>query len=77
MYKIDPKRNLIYVKGCVPGNDGEYVKVTDGRDVGVSELPFPTWLCIEMVMRRYVPTGKEVDEEIVAPAPAEDPHPWY
>ena len=43
VYKIDPKRNLIYVKGCVPGNDGEYVKVTDGRDVGVSELPFPTW----------------------------------
>ncbi|OAO15615.1 50S ribosomal protein L3-2, partial [Blastocystis sp. ATCC 50177/Nand II] len=67
VYKIDPKRNLIYVKGCVPGNDGEYVKVTDGRDVGVSELPFPT----------YVPTGKEVDEEIVAPAPAEDPHPCY
>ena len=51
--------------------------MTEGRDVGVSELPFPTWLYIEMVMRRYVPTGKEVDEEIVAPAPAEDPHPWY
>ena len=77
MYKIDPKRNLIYVKGCVPGNDGEYVKVTDGRDVGVSELPVPTWLQMGSVMRRYVPTGKEVDEEIVAPAPAEDPHPWY
>ena len=42
MYKIDPKRNLIYVKGCIPGNDGEYVKITDSRDVGVSELPFPT-----------------------------------
>ena len=39
---IDPKRNLIYVKGCVPGNDGEYVKITDGRDVGSVELPFPT-----------------------------------
>ena len=77
MYKIDPKRNLIYVKGCVPGNDGEYEKVTDGRDVGVSGLPFPTWLQMGSVMRRYVPTGKEVDEEIVAPAPAEDPHPWY
>ena len=39
---IDPKRNLIYVKGCVLGNDGEYVKITDGRDVGPVELPFPT-----------------------------------
>ena len=42
LIKIDPKRNLLYVKGCVPGNDGEYVKVTDGRDVGPFELPFPT-----------------------------------
>ena len=42
MYKIDPKRNLVYVKGCVPGNDGEYVKITDGRDAGPFKLPFPT-----------------------------------
>ena len=42
VHMIDPKRNLIYVKGCVPGNDGEYVKITDGRDVGPVELPFPT-----------------------------------
>ena len=42
LIKIDPKRNLLYVKGCVPGNDGEYVKVTDGRDIGPFELPFPT-----------------------------------
>ena len=43
LIKIDPKRNLLYVKGCVPGNDGEYVKVTDGRDIGPFELPFPTY----------------------------------
>ena len=42
LIKIDPKRNLLYVKGCVPGYDGEYVKVTDGRDIGPFELPFPT-----------------------------------
>lgn len=42
--KIDPKRNLIYVKGCIPGNDGEYVRITDGRDIGPVELPFPTYL---------------------------------
>ena len=68
VYKIDPKRNLVYVKGCVPGNDGEYVKITDGRDVGPFKLPFPT----------YIPTGSPEElEEVVAPAPAEDPYPWY
>ena len=41
--KIDPVRNLIYVKGCVPGNDGEYVKITDGRNPGPFVLPFPTY----------------------------------
>ena len=43
MQKIDPARNLIYVKGCVPGNDGEYVKITDGRNPGPFALPFPTY----------------------------------
>lgn len=29
-------------------------------------------------MNRYIPTGdpKEM-EEVMAPAPTEDPHPWY
>lgn len=66
--KIDPKRNLIYVKGCIPGNDGEYVRITDGRDIGPVELPFPT----------YIPTGDASEmEEVMAPAPATDPYPWY
>ena len=78
LIKIDPKRNLLYVKGCVPGNDGEYVKVTDGRDIGPFELPFPTWESEQRVMCRYIPTGDEKEmEEVMAPAPAEDPYPWY
>lgn len=78
MYKIDPKRNLVYVKGCVPGNDGEYVKITDGRDVGPFKLPFPTLWLDCCVTARYIPTGSPEElEEVVAPAPAEDPYPWY
>lgn len=78
MYKIDPRRNLVYVKGCVPGNDGEYVRITDGRDIGPVELPFPTyWLCWA-VRCSFIPTGDPSElEEVVAPAPATDPYPWY
>ena len=78
LIKIDPKRNLLYVKGCVPGNDGEYVKVMDGRDIGPFDLPFPTYKFEFGLKGRFIPTGdKKEMEEVMAPAPAEDPHPWY
>ena len=55
------------------------MKVTDGRNIGPFELPFPTYDWSEWKwMNRYIPTGdpKEM-EEVMAPAPTEDPHPWY
>lgn len=49
VYKIDLKRNLMYVIGCVPGTKGAYVYVKDcakiiekKRDKGTPLPPFPT-----------------------------------
>lgn len=75
---IDPKRNLIYVKGCVPGNDGEYVKITDGRDVGPCGTAVPHVGKEAELNGRYIPTGEPSEmENVMAPAPATDPYPWY
>lgn len=48
IHKIDPVRNLIYVKGSVPGGKGSIVRVTDARkkppmvSAHGEPLPFPT-----------------------------------
>lgn len=52
--KIDPQRNLIFVRGAVPGNAGQYVRVSDtkvwSKRLGCSTTameavpPFPTFL---------------------------------
>lgn len=43
--KIDPTRNLIYVKGPVPGNKGGMVRLTDARKKAFpSPPPFPTFV---------------------------------
>jgi large subunit ribosomal protein L3 len=65
VYKIDPERNLVYVKGHVPGNNGGFVRITDAVKGPhfPSPPPFPT----------YYP--KEDDEmgELYAPADEKDP----
>ena len=52
VYKIDTDRNLIFVKGSVPGNKGATVKVSDTKKwwkksqcklVVANPLPFPTF----------------------------------
>jgi len=52
VYKVDSERNLIFVKGSVPGNKGATVKITDTKKwwkksqrqlVDMKPLPFPTF----------------------------------
>ncbi|RLN76679.1 hypothetical protein BBJ28_00006501 [Nothophytophthora sp. Chile5] len=64
--KIDVERNLLYVKGSVPGNNGGIVRVTDARKkVPVEPLPYPTFMAVE---------GAQLPQEISAPHGDEDPY---
>ncbi|KAL8150280.1 hypothetical protein V2J09_020088 [Rumex salicifolius] len=49
VYKIDPKRNLMWVKGQVPGAEGNFVFIKDAfyKKPDVSTLPFPTFFTPE------------------------------
>ncbi|KAK4483334.1 hypothetical protein RD792_010520 [Penstemon davidsonii] len=49
IYKIDPARNLIWVRGQVPGATGNFVFIRDAfyRKPDVSLLPFPTYFSPE------------------------------
>ncbi|CAH8366675.1 unnamed protein product [Eruca vesicaria subsp. sativa] len=49
VYKIDPARNLIWVKGQVPGAEGNFVFIKDAvyKKPDISKLPFPTYLATE------------------------------
>ncbi|KAI3976705.1 hypothetical protein MKX01_008563 [Papaver californicum] len=45
VYKIDPARNLMWVRGQVPGAQGNFVFVKDAcyNNPDISTLPFPTY----------------------------------
>ncbi|EYU33103.1 hypothetical protein MIMGU_mgv1a010509mg [Erythranthe guttata] len=49
VYKIDPARNLLWVKGQVPGATGNFVFIRDAvyKKPDVSLLPFPTYFAPE------------------------------
>ncbi|CAN6551132.1 unnamed protein product [Malus baccata var. baccata] len=49
VYKIDPARNLMWVKGQVPGAEGNFVFIRDAfyKKPDVSSLPFPTYFAPE------------------------------
>ncbi|XP_007035988.2 PREDICTED: 50S ribosomal protein L3-2, chloroplastic [Theobroma cacao] len=49
VYRIDPARNLMWVKGQVPGAEGNFVFIKDAvyKKPDVSELPFPTYFAAE------------------------------
>lgn len=49
IYKIDPARNLIWVRGQVPGAEGNFVFLRDAwyKKPDISTLPFPTHLAPE------------------------------
>ena len=47
VYKVDPERNLLWIKGQVPGKAGNFVRVKDAlfkspADQGL-EVPYPAW----------------------------------
>ncbi|KAG2246548.1 hypothetical protein Bca52824_086176 [Brassica carinata] len=46
---IDPARNLIWVRGQVPGAEGNFVFINDAcyKKPDISKLPFPTYLAPE------------------------------
>ncbi|WOL15966.1 50S ribosomal protein L3-2, chloroplastic [Canna indica] len=46
VYKIDPVRNMMWVKGQVPGAEGNFVFIKDAvyKKPDVSLLPFPTYI---------------------------------
>ncbi|XP_051141936.1 50S ribosomal protein L3-2, mitochondrial [Andrographis paniculata] len=49
VYKVDPARNLLWVKGQVPGATGNFVFIKDAvyKKPEVSLLPFPTYFAEE------------------------------
>ncbi|CAI9771129.1 unnamed protein product [Fraxinus pennsylvanica] len=49
VYKIDPARNLMWVKGQVPGATGNFVFIKDAvyKKPDISLLPFPTYFATE------------------------------
>ncbi|KAL6522944.1 60S ribosomal protein L3B [Orobanche hederae] len=49
IYKIDPARNLMWVKGQVPGATGNFVFIKDAvyKKPKISLLPFPTYFAPE------------------------------
>ncbi|KAJ4836010.1 60S ribosomal protein L3B [Turnera subulata] len=49
VYKIDPARNLMWVKGQVPGAEGNFVFIKDAvyKKPDAASLPFPTYFADE------------------------------
>lgn len=69
VYKIDTRRNLVYVKGQVPGQNGGFVRLTDAvkgpQFPPGTEAPFPTYFPQE--------DGDDAPNIRMAPSPTEDP----
>ncbi len=85
IYKVDLKRDLLYVIGSVPGTKGAYVRVKDcqklfsrKREKGMPLPPFPTApTSVGDVLARY--KGKSSKLEWVMDAQEHDPfgmHDW-
>lgn len=70
VHKIDVNRNLLFLKGAVPGVNGGFLKVSDSRKkphAAGSPPPFPT----------FVPLADDVaPAELEAPLPETDPFDW-
>eukprot|EP01024_Parvocaulis_polyphysoides_P049334 TRINITY_DN4770_c0_g1_i2.p2 TRINITY_DN4770_c0_g1~~TRINITY_DN4770_c0_g1_i2.p2 ORF type:complete len:227 (-),score=29.94 TRINITY_DN4770_c0_g1_i2:222-848(-) len=51
VYRVDPQRNLMWVKGCVPGNKGGWIYIRDSWFKPWETrrtLPFPTYIGDEL-----------------------------
>lgn len=66
VYKIDTQRNLVYIRGHVPGHAGNFVSIQDAvkGPKFPSEPPFPTAMVEE---------GDDVEHVRYAPLPDSDP----
>ncbi|KAA8494995.1 50S ribosomal protein L3 [Porphyridium purpureum] len=71
--RVDPKKSVLFIKGCIPGPNGGWVRITDSAKnykilaaTGGPYPPVPT--CLEPVEDRY---GSMYDDMTVDP-PAED-----
>lgn len=64
MLQVDPVRNLLYVRGQVPGHKGNFVLIKDAvmkQSSQQPERPFPTYL------------GPTLTDVLTAPASAKNP----
>ncbi|GLT91410.1 hypothetical protein SLE2022_092990 [Rubroshorea leprosula] len=72
IYKIDPARNLMWVRGQVPGAEGNFVFIRDAfyNKPDISQLPFPTYFAPEdedpLELEPLVADLGEVDPFMVA-----------
>jgi len=67
LYKIDTQRDLLFIKGSVPGPKEGWVRIRDAVYKQIdskSPPPFPTY---------YYRVGDEAVKELVAPLPKENP----
>ena len=66
--QIDPFRDLLFVKGAVPGNNGGFVRVSDAvkGPMSPSLLPFPSANIAKMMLEL------EPGVQLHAPTKAED-----
>ena len=66
--QVDPVRNLVYVKGQVPGHKGNFVEVRDAvmQQHVQPERPFPTYLGQALADIMLAPPGIKDPYEVVA-----------
>lgn len=77
LFKIEPKRNLLYIKGSIPGNVGGYLRITDSYVYKFkTPPPFPTYNGVNDTSYT-TKEGEVLESEYSAPSPAEDPYKWY
>lgn len=51
VYKVEPERNLLYLRGSIPGKPGSYVKIFDSYKLNSGiPLPFPTYAPLRLLL---------------------------
>uniref|UniRef100_A0A0G4GVQ4 Large ribosomal subunit protein uL3m n=1 Tax=Chromera velia CCMP2878 TaxID=1169474 RepID=A0A0G4GVQ4_9ALVE len=72
IFRIETTRNLIFLRGAIPGHKGDVVKILDGRGVmwcrnRQLDIPYPTFIPEE---------GKQYPTTIQCPPRPSDPFDW-
>ena len=51
VYKVEPERNRLYLRGSIPGKPGSYVKIFDSYKLNSGiPLPFPTYAPLRLLL---------------------------